>query len=85
METRHLQPTIMTDPEWIALESLDEETKHFIFDDAVLISLRRRGFVEPSERSWRVTPRGRRALNERNSSWLAHSAAAQAWCRGLSA
>ncbi|MGO4736491.1 hypothetical protein AB4099_08105 [Bosea sp. 2KB_26] len=83
METQHLQMQcnpIMTDPEWIALESLDEETKHFIFDDAVLLSLRQRGLVEPADGLWRVTARGHRALSERNYWWLAHTQAARSLC-----
>jgi len=32
----------MTDPEWIALESIEERTRRFIFDDSVLRVLRLR-------------------------------------------
>ncbi|MBX9911260.1 MAG: hypothetical protein K2Z25_21465 [Beijerinckiaceae bacterium] len=68
MDTQHLQidvPGIMSDPEWIALESLDEQTTHFIFDDGMLISLKDRGLVEPQGGRWRVTAHGQRALTER--------------------
>jgi hypothetical protein len=61
------QGPVMTDPEWIALESLDERTKHFIFDDAMLLVLTQRGLVEPKEGQWRVTPHGQQALNERSA------------------
>ncbi len=68
MQTQHLQiahPGVMSDPEWIALESLGENTRHFIFDDSMLLCLRRRGLVEPRGDRWRVTPHGQKALNER--------------------
>ena len=58
----------------------DEETKHFIFDDAVLLSLRQRGLVEPADGLWRVTARGHRALSERNYWWLAHTQASRSLC-----
>ena len=68
METQHLQtafPSIMSDPEWIALESIDEETRHFIFNDDMLRNLRERGLVEPRNGGWRVTERGQKTLSER--------------------
>lgn len=67
METQHLQIAlagVMSDPEWIALESLDEETSHFIFDDAMLVVLKDRGLVEPRGGRWHVTQHGQRALSE---------------------
>ncbi|WP_147283744.1 hypothetical protein [Bosea caraganae] len=71
METQHafsqLMPP-MTDPEWIALESLEEETRHFIFGDTVLLTLKELGFVEPEGGQWRVTEHGHRALSERTFS-----------------
>ena len=39
MQVQHLQiahPSILSDPEWIALESIEEETQHFIFDETML-------------------------------------------------
>lgn len=70
MGTQHafssLMP-LMTDPEWIALESLEEETSHFIFGDTVLLTLRELGFVEPQGGRWRVTEHGYKALHERFS------------------
>lgn len=69
MDIQHLQialPGVMSDPEWIALESLDEATSHFIFDDGMLINLKDRGLVEPQGGRWRVTPDGQRALTERS-------------------
>lgn len=68
MHTQHLQiacPGVMSDPEWIALESLDEETTHFIFDDAMLVVLKDRGLAEPRDGRWRVTPHGQKALTNR--------------------
>lgn len=71
METQHasisLMP-LMTDPEWIALESLEEETRHFIFGDTVLLTLKQLGFVEPQGGRWRVTEHGHKALHERSFS-----------------
>jgi hypothetical protein len=69
MQAQHLQiaqPGIMSDPEWIALESLEEQTSHFIFDDDMLVILRDRGMAEPQDGRWRVTPHGHRALIERS-------------------
>jgi hypothetical protein len=68
MDTQHLQIAhagVMSDPEWIALESIEEETSHFIFDDAMLLVLKERGLAEPRDGRWRVTPHGNRALSER--------------------
>jgi hypothetical protein len=69
MQTQHLQiarPGVMSDPEWIALESIDEQTTHFIFDDDMLVVLKDRGLVEPLGGRWLVTEHGQRALNERS-------------------
>jgi hypothetical protein len=69
MESQHLQIAcdgIMSDPEWIALESIDEETSRFIFDDRMLFSLKDRGLVEPLDGRWRVTAHGQKALTRRN-------------------
>lgn len=68
MDTQHLQTAyraLMKDPEWIALESIEERTRHFIFDDAMLQTLKRRGLVEPADGHWRVTRDGRKALSLR--------------------
>lgn len=68
METQHIHfqlIPVMTDPEWIALESLEEQTRHFIFGDTVLLTLRELGFVEPQDGRWRVTEHGHKALHER--------------------
>ncbi len=68
MDHQHFQIAqgrVMSDPEWIALESLSEETKRFIFDNSMLTTLKRRGMAEPSGDRWRVTPHGLQALTER--------------------
>lgn len=68
MQAQHLEPqfvSVMTDPEWIALESLEEETEHFIFGETMLVILRERGLVEPQGGRWRVTEHGHKALHER--------------------
>ncbi|PZU92928.1 MAG: hypothetical protein DI527_08075 [Chelatococcus sp.] len=68
MHVQHLQiahPCIMSDPEWIALESIEERTRHFIFDDSMLQNLERRGLVEVDGDAWRVTHRGHRTLSDR--------------------
>ena len=68
MDPQHFQIAqgrVMSDPEWIALESLQEDTKRFIFDDSMLTTLKRRGLAEPQGGRWRVTPHGRQALTER--------------------
>ncbi len=70
METQHLQSwfaSMMTDPEMIALESIEDDTKHFIFGEPMLRSLRERGLVEPQGGRWRVTEDGQRALHARIS------------------
>lgn len=70
METQSVQQDtafVLTDPEWIALESLGELTRRFIFGDAVLRILRLRGLVEPRGKEWRVTLNGVRALRTRDS------------------
>jgi len=67
MQAQHLQIAhagVMSDPEWIALESLEEQTSHFIFEDDMLIVLRERGMAEPRDGRWRVTSHGQRALIE---------------------
>jgi hypothetical protein len=68
MDCQHLRiahPGVMSDPEWIALESIDENTRRFIFDDRMLFSLRERGLVEAQGSQWRITPYGQKTLNER--------------------
>lgn len=68
MHAQHLQticPCLMSDSEWIALESLEDDTSRFIFDDTMLDVLRDRGLVEPKNGRWRVTNDGNRALSER--------------------
>lgn len=68
MHVQHLQiahPCIMSDPEWIALESIEERTRHFIFDVSMLHSLERRGLVEADGDAWRVTVQGHRRLSDR--------------------
>jgi coproporphyrinogen III oxidase-like Fe-S oxidoreductase len=70
MDPQHLRTAhsgVLSDPEWIALESLDEETRHFIFDDALLQSLSERGLVEPKDDHWRITRNGQDALNTHNA------------------
>lgn len=69
METRSLSERpklVMSDPEWIALESLEDLTRHFIFGDSVLTALREKGLVEPRRQHWRVTDRGLQALRVRD-------------------
>ena len=69
MQAQHLQIAhggIMSDPEWIALESLDEQTSHFIFDDDMLVILMDRGMAEPRDGYWQITPHGHKALIERS-------------------
>lgn len=58
--------SVLSDPEWIALESIEEGVSHFIFDDSMLKLLARRGLVEPDGETWRVTLTGQRRLSERN-------------------
>jgi hypothetical protein len=68
MDHQHFQIAqgrVMSDPEWIALESISEDVKRFIFDDTMLTTLKRRGLAEPSDGRWRVTAHGRQALTER--------------------
>lgn len=57
---------VMTDPEWIALESISEETRRFIFGEAMLRLLQGRGLAEPGDEVWRVTPEGQQALEARS-------------------
>ncbi|MBN9458797.1 MAG: hypothetical protein J0I54_19360 [Bosea sp.] len=69
MQVQHLQiahPSILSDPEWIALESIEEETQHFIFDETMLHALKDRGLVESDGAIWRVTETGQRRLSERS-------------------
>ena len=69
MDVQHLQiahPWVLSDPEWIALESIEEKTQHFIFDDTMLLALRDRGLVESDGVAWRVTQTGQRRLSERS-------------------
>lgn len=69
MHVQHLQiahSCIMSDPEWIALESIEEQTRHFIFDESMLLSLERRGLVKPEGDVWRITARGHERLHERS-------------------
>lgn len=68
MHVQHLQiahPSLMSDPEWIALESIEEKTRHFIFDESMLDNLKQRGLVEPDGAIWRVTAQGQKTLSER--------------------
>lgn len=69
MHVQHLQiahPVVLSDPEWIALESIDENTRHFIFDETMLFALRDRGLVESDGVAWHVTQTGHRRLIERD-------------------
>lgn len=69
MHVQHLQiahPAVLSDPEWIALESIDEQTQHFIFDETMLFALRDRGLVETDGVGWRVTQNGQKRLIERD-------------------
>ncbi len=69
MHVQHLQiahPSVLSDPEWIALESIEEKTQHFIFDDTMLLALRDRGLVESDGFAWRVTQTGQQRLSERS-------------------
>lgn len=58
---------VMTDPEWIALESINEETRRFIFGEAMLRLLQGRGLAEPGDERWNVTPEGQEALEARSN------------------
>jgi hypothetical protein len=58
---------VMTDPEWIALESINEETRRFIFGEAMLRLLQGRGLAEPGEERWNVTQQGQQALETRSN------------------
>lgn len=60
------QTMVMTDPEWIALESISEETRRFIFGEAMLRLLQGRGLAEPGDELWKVTPQGQQALEARS-------------------
>ncbi|MBN9452363.1 MAG: hypothetical protein J0I42_10495 [Bosea sp.] len=69
MHVQHLQiahPFVLSDPEWIALESIEEETRHFIFDETMLHALQDRGLVESDGTIWRVTQTGQKRLNDRD-------------------
>ena len=52
----------MADIDWIALESISEGARRFIFRDAVLDSLSIRGFIAFEGLKWSVSPQGHRAL-----------------------
>ncbi|CAN5132702.1 hypothetical protein BH10PSE8_BH10PSE8_19770 [soil metagenome] len=68
MEAQHLliqHPFVMSDPEWIALESIEEQTQHFVFDVSMLHVLKGRGLVEATGERWRITERGHRRLHDR--------------------
>ena len=68
MEAQHLliqPPRVMSDPEWIALESIEEQTNHFVFDISMLHVLKGRGLVESTGERWHITERGQRRLHER--------------------
>ena len=58
---------VMTDPEWIALASISEETRRFIFGEAMLRLLQGRGLAEPGEERWNVTQQGQQALETRSN------------------
>ena len=47
-------------------ESIEEETRHFIFDETMLHSLQDRGLVESDGTIWRVTQTGQKRLNDRD-------------------
>lgn len=69
MHVQHLQiahPFVLSDPEWIALESIEDKTRHFIFDETMLFSLKDRGLVETDGSQWRVTKTGRKRLVDRD-------------------
>ncbi|MDP3318447.1 MAG: hypothetical protein Q8S58_04905 [Bosea sp. (in: a-proteobacteria)] len=59
------RPGVLSDPEWIALESIREQTSRFVFDDSMLHLLEDRGLVETAGPRWRVTESGQRRLDER--------------------
>ncbi|MBN9440293.1 hypothetical protein [Bosea sp. (in: a-proteobacteria)] len=61
------QAPVMTDPEWIALESISEETRRFIFGEAMLRLLQGRGLAEPGDERWNVTQEGQQALQARSN------------------
>jgi coproporphyrinogen III oxidase-like Fe-S oxidoreductase len=68
MEAQQLliqHPFVMSDPEWIALESIEEQTQHFVFDVSMLHVLKGRGLVEATGERWRITERGHRRLHDR--------------------
>ncbi|KRE16967.1 hypothetical protein ASE63_14770 [Bosea sp. Root381] len=58
-------PSVLSDPEWIALESLDDHTDRFVFEDSMLHILEDRGLVEAAGERWRLTEDGRQRLHER--------------------
>lgn len=70
MEAQQLliqHPRVMSDPEWIALESIEEQTNHFVFDISMLHVLKGRGLVEVAGERWRITEQGQRRLHERDA------------------
>ncbi|KPF68825.1 hypothetical protein IP69_11050 [Bosea sp. AAP35] len=67
-DTQHLlirHSCVMSDPEWIALESIEEQTSHFVFDVSMLQILKVRGLVEPAGGRWRITDKGQHRLQTR--------------------
>lgn len=60
-------PSALSDPEWIALESLADQTDHFLFEDSMLHILRCRGLVETAGERWRLTEQGQQRLLERGA------------------
>jgi len=60
-------PAVLSDPEWIALESLDDQTDHFVFEDSMLHILEGRGLVETAGQRWRLTEEGQQRLHERRA------------------
>ena len=57
----------LSDPEWIALESLGDQTDHFVFEDSMLQILEDRGLVEAAGKRWRLTEEGEQRLQERGA------------------
>ena len=58
-------PCVMSDPEWIALESIEERTTHFVFDVSMLHVLENRGLVAPAGERWHLTEQGQQRLQDR--------------------
>lgn len=55
----------MADIDWIALESISEGTRRFVFRDQVLSTLSVRGLIAFEGRKWALSPQGHRALSGR--------------------